>query len=90
MTAPEVCQYVNQASPSEYLQSLSTLRVETRFLALNAVYQTSEERWLVNVQVIAERQILKDRQWLHDPRLETIKLCQQYYFYETTGAVIRK
>jgi hypothetical protein len=38
MTAPEVCQYVNQALPNEYEYVSSTMRYEYRYTALKAEY----------------------------------------------------
>jgi hypothetical protein len=38
MTAPEVCQYVNQALRNEYISISTTTRYEMRYTALSAVY----------------------------------------------------
>ena len=38
MTAPEVCQYVNQALPNEYIPYTPVIRYEYRYTALSAQY----------------------------------------------------
>ncbi len=42
MTAPEVCQYVNQALPNEYIPYTPVIRFEYRYTALSAEYGKAE------------------------------------------------
>jgi len=87
MTAPEVCQYVNQALRNEYISYSPTTRYEVRYTALSAVYQL-EGRWLVNVKVVSEQQKLRDGQWVGTSAGGIV--TQQYYFSETTGALTKR
>ncbi len=95
MTAPEVCQYINQALPISY-ESIPghtiVFRYEVQYTALNASYQTSDSRWLVNVEVVKKPQRLLDNKWAdtYVLNLQTISSTQQYYFSETTGALIKR
>jgi hypothetical protein len=95
MTASEVCQYVNQALPIDYSaipNMPASLRYEIRFTAINASYDTSNSRWLVNVNVVNTPQVLANNVWADTSArgLTPISSTQQYYFYETTGAVVKK
>ena len=89
MTAPEVCQYVNQALPSEYIQSDPVIRVECRYTALNA-HHLGEGEWLVNINVLMEPQRLTEGKWVATPLFETKTYVAQYYFSEVTGAIMKK
>lgn len=94
MTAPEVCQYVNQALPISYESipenAIIIFRYEVQCTALNASYQVSDSRWLVNVQVVKKPQRFVDNKWADTFLFKTNSSTQQYYFYEATGAVVKK
>jgi len=97
MTAPEVCQYVNQALPNEYQYLGSTARNELRYTSKEAEYvggllwsneseaRAPEGTWLVTVKVVVEPQRLKEGQWVSGISLPYIVF---YYFYEDTGALV--
>jgi len=90
MTAPEVCQYVNQALPNEYRYQSSTARYEIRYTALSAEH-LGEGIWQVRVKTIAEPQRLKEGQWVFGTGMGGgIPVFVQYQFNETTGALTIK
>ena len=88
MTAPEVCQYVNQALANEYVYQ-PPLRYELRYTALSARH-VREDMWEVSVKVIAEPQRLSEGRWAATPLFETKTYVEQYYFCETTGALTKR
>lgn len=96
MAAYEVCQYVNQALPISYEsipgQSSMVFRYEVQYAALNASFQSLDNRWLVNARLIKKPQRFLDNKWVDTniPNWETISSMQQYYFSESTGAVVKK
>ncbi len=93
MTAPEACQYVNQALPNEYQYVRSTARYEIRYTALSAEH-LGEGIWQVSVKTTAEPQQLIEGQWVRtgiyggNPIL--IEGVEQYLFNETTGALTKR
>ena len=91
MTAVEVCQYVNQALPNEYVTySNRFVRYELRYTAVSARHFHEVLRvWEVSVKVIAEPQRWSDERWAADPRFEMQTYIEQYYFSEITGAVTK-
>jgi len=92
MTAPQVCQYVNQALPVKYVpQQLSSFRYEYKYSALNASWVKTAESgyWLVNVHVIKTYQRLKDGVWNYYPAQKIQEYDEQYVFYEETGALTK-
>jgi hypothetical protein len=96
MTAPEVCQYVNQALPDEYIaERVVLLRSEIRYAALSAEY-VGDGIWQVAVKVTTEYQVLSalEGQWIADytrqPEDPIEMRTEQYIFNEATGAVTKQ
>lgn len=89
MTAPEVCQYVNQALPNEYVYLSSTARYEYQYTALSAEY-LGEGIWQVTVENMVEGQRLEEGQWVLGREMVQAPLVHQYQFNETTGAVTKR
>jgi len=95
MTAAEVCQYVNQALPNEYVYQSSTARLEFRYIVQEAVNPHKEKieteprlpkgTWIITVKVVVEYQMLKEGQWVGVR--STDFQTKFYYFNENTGAV---
>jgi hypothetical protein len=103
MTAPEVCQYVNQALPNNYEYLDSTRRydkypqnaqdqIRENFLPDSEIRRKLEDSerttWLVFVDVTVELQRLIDGQWVFDPTIGNVTTYEeQYLFSETFGWV---
>ena len=85
MTAPEVCQYVNQALPDDYVYLGSAIRSERHFTAQEAVYV--EDTWLVTVKIEFEPQQLKEGQWVFDAHRVAHSVLIIYSFDENTAAL---
>ena len=95
MTAPEVCQYVNQALPDECVATRDVrLRSKIGYSALSAEY-VGDGIWRVDVKATTEYQALSEGQWIpdfvsrqHEDRMEV--RTEQYRFNEATGAVTKQ
>jgi hypothetical protein len=102
MTASQVCEYVNQALPNEYISYSSPqnaklpLRYKIQYTALDSHYD-SDGKWIVNVDVTAEPEMFSNGGWEEvNPAaydligVKTLNKQLQYYFDEKTGSVTRK
>jgi len=89
MTAPEVCQYVNQALPDEYIfQSKSRIRLDLRYAAQSAQYE-GDGIWLAEVKVVVELQRIKEYGKQINPRLIGQGIIFRYYhFHESTAELV--
>lgn len=93
MTAPEVCQYVNQALPNEYNYLNSTSRYEISYTAVKARYAEPETLfaegvWCVSVEVTTEPQQLINGQWVFTGASGSVDtVLAPYLFSEETGEV---
>lgn len=85
MTAPEVCQYVNQALPDDYIYQSINMRSERHFTAQKAAYV--EGIWLVTVKIDFEPQRLVEKQWVVDTYNAPHSVLILYSFDENTGAL---
>ena len=90
----EVCQYVNQALPNNYIYRTPALRYEYRYTALNAQYiggSSHKGVWEVSVRETVEYQRLYEGQWtLFSVESPAVSQSVEYIFNEVTGAVTRK
>ena len=86
MTAPEVCQYVNQALPDKYVQHSYGRRYYCCYTASSATYE-KEGIWLVSVEMTVEHQFLKEWMWVPNTRLRGGTYTEQYLFNEATAAL---
>jgi len=94
MTAPEVCQYVNQALRPEHELISLTARREVCFRALSAKH-LGEGIWQVEVEKTVQYQQLKEGQWIPTQSLLGISTPEatysaQYLFNETTALLTEK
>lgn len=87
MTAPEVCQYVNQALPVQYVGELPT-KYEYQYNAMKARH-IEGGMWEVDVKVTKETQWFRrvpNGEWVLVSSYQE-EYIKQYYFSENTGAV---
>jgi hypothetical protein len=99
MSASAVCQYVNQSLKTEYTRipgktvNPYSYRYRVEYRAKSAVFEAekgSADRWLVNVESTLTPEELAEGQWRLWGRASTQKVTSEYYYYESTGAVIKK
>ena len=90
MTASQVCQYVNQALPTEQISQGTRRYYEYKYAAVNARYITNGE-WSVKVRVTMQIYYLSldSNVWQPSPGgHDTTDVL--YVFNEVTGAVTKK
>ena len=94
ISAMEVCQYVNQALPNNYIYRTPALRYEYRYTALSAKYiggSSYKSVWEVSVRETVEYQRLYEGQWtLFSGESPAVSQTVEYIFNEVTGTVTRK
>ena len=89
----EVCQYVNQTLPNNYIYRTPALRYEYRYTALSAQYiggSSHKGVWEVSVRETVEYQRLYEGQWTLFSGGSPVSQTVEYIFNEVTGAVTRK
>jgi len=93
MSALEVCQYVNQALPNEYVYRTPALRYEYHYTALSTQYiggSSHKNVWEVSVRETVEYQRLYEGQWTLFSGGSPVSQTVKYILNEATGAVTRK